>query len=40
MNTSGFLAASVVMGSVTVGAVGSIFSETYSILSLLADWSR
>ena len=34
MNTSGFSAASVVIGSLTVGADGSIVSVTYSILSL------
>ena len=40
MNTSGFFAPSVVIGSFTVGADGSIVSVTYSILSLTADWAR
>ena len=38
MNMSGFFAASVVIGSVTVGAVGSTVSLTYSMSSLWADW--
>ena len=39
MNTSGFFDASVVIGSMTVGAVISTFSVMYSILSLLGDWA-
>src|SRR5688572_13658039 len=38
MKTSGSCAASVVIGSFTEDADGSIFSVMYSMLSLLADW--
>lgn len=40
MNMSGFLAASVVIGSVTLGAAISTFSVMNSILSLLGDWAN
>ena len=40
MNTSGFTEASVVIGSLIVGAEGSIVSGLYSILSLFTDWAR
>ena len=40
MNTSGFFEASVVIGSLMVGADGSIVSGSYSILSLTGDWAR
>src|ERR687893_554238 len=38
--TVGCWAARVVIGSFTVGAVGSMVSETYSMSALRGDWAR
>src|SRR5688572_16487795 len=40
MNTSGFVAARLVMGSVALGACASIASVTYSIWSFFGDWAK